>query len=430
MFSAFRHALTSINIYRPSKPLIGIEIGASTVRLVVLERHHKGFLVKAFGVESFIRDGDEMNVVAVGSALSRLLMRCGVSSGQVAMVSPAPIMTRLLVLPIGLSDDDIDLYIRLEARQYISHPLNEVGFDFWVVGADETGLHVLLVVMREQMIDECVEIALGCGLELNVLDVQEYALARGLSHTVQTLMGHVCVLHIDDVKTHLYAVQIEPDGVFVGFNHHKEHLNATNTLDDIYGNKDKTKLSAKPSKVIGQENGDDENGDVGMDFDTFLQLHRKDSFIQDDVKLHQLPSDDHAKQMVTQTYEIRFDGGRVSDQAGCHDGQTPVCDLTDWTTQIDTPANPSCQDKAQKLLKILTAHESSVQMNTDMVILSGLADESLVQEFARISHKSVQLANPFVHMDVAYPLGDDSLSLLPSLVVACGVAMRADEGVV
>lgn len=444
VLSAVRRALTAISPYRASLPLIGIEIGTSAVRLVVLERHRHGFFVKTFGVESFHQDGDELDVPAVAASLSRLLVRCGVSSGQVAMVSSAPIMTRLLSLPVGLGDDEIDLHIRLEAHRYVPYPLDEVSFDFWVVGADESGLQVLLVVMREQAVDECVQIAMNSGIELSVLDVQEYALARGLSDTMAGLVGCVCVLHIDETKTHLYAVQIGADGVFSGFDYHKEYLHTVNMPYAVYDDKatmpDKATVPDDASDGAtawhtdgydkSSNKGDDKNDDsdaVGMDFDTFLKLHHKASPSHDTgVSL-----DEQGGQMMTQPYEIRFDGGTSTHHDKTH-AQKWADKMTDNQTNLTDSSHSSHQEQAQaqKLLKMLTAYESSTQMDIDTVILSGLADEMLVQTLAQISHKSVRLANPFVSMDVVYPMGNVGLSLLPSLVVACGVAMRVDEGVV
>lgn len=394
-------------------PTIGIEIGSSSVRAVVLERFQDQWHLKACGVQDF--DGDAEDVTVQQLALTRLLMRLGVSQGSVSVTTHTPVMSRTITLPSGLSDDDIDLLIRLDADKYIPHPLDEVSFDFWVLGDDGREMSVLLVAVRMSMVDRCAEIVAAVGLDVDVVDVHEYALARGLTPVIVDLSGEVAIIHIDDSKTYVYAAHMDQHRIFSGFHYRQEYLNhALGSADDIRA----IKVELDASKITPIN---DDDSVEGMDFYEFLAQHRQDANKSADAPIKQLSKSldfDHSSNIhsYSSDYEIRFDG--VVD-AGA--------DLAESLGEA-----PACHDVGEQvanLQKMLLSYESSAHTKVDVVVLSGLSDEYLAAQLSQVVGVPVYLAEPFLGMSISRGVSQAELDRSSRLVVACGLAMRGFDGV-
>lgn len=417
MMSLSDRLLTLSMPWQKQKTLIGIELGVSFVRLVALQRYRKRFHVVACGVQDFASDGDEIDWAVMQSALANLLSRCGIHRGSVAMVLPAPVMMRQISLPSGLSDDEIDIHIRLDAQKYIAYPLEEVNFDFWRLGDDGVELRVLLVVVREQAVHEAVAMASACGLEVSVVEVQEFALARALADELVGLSGRVLVVHIDQAKTHLYGVVMRQHGVFAGFDDHQEHLTMATTYEQIDDELNKAVVAASaddPSDVMNEQKHN--CLESGMDFEEFLQSLEQSKESLTDTQEKSVSS--HIAD-AADDYAICFDDELSWQQQGSlhnmsHTHHSPIMDDVGAMAQAD------------RIAKLIAAYEVSIKQPVDMVILSGMADDNLVNLLAQSSHKMVKLANPFAGMSVAR--GVRVQGECSGLSVACGAAMRADDG--
>lgn len=417
MMSLSDRLLTLSMPWQKQKTLIGIELGVSFVRLVALQRYRKRFHVVACGVQDFASDGDEIDWVVMQSVLANLLSRCGIHRGSVAMVLPAPVMMRQISLPSGLSDDEIDIHIRLDAQKYIAYPLEEVNFDFWRLGDDGVELRVLLVVVREQAVHEAVAMASACGLEVSVVEVQEFALARALADELVGLSGRVLVVHIDQAKTHLYGVVMRQHGVFAGFDDHQEHLTMATTYEQIDDELNKVVVAASaddPSDVMNEQKHN--CLESGMDFEEFLQSLEQSKESLTDTQEKSVSS--HIAD-VADDYAICFDDELSWQQQGSlhnmsHTHHSLIMDDVGAMAQAD------------RIAKLIAAYEMSIKQPVDMVILSGMADDGLVNLLAQSSHKMVKLANPFAGMSVAR--GVRVQGECSGLSVACGAAMRADDG--
>lgn len=402
--------------WQKQKTLIGIELGVSAVRLVALQKYRKKFHVVACGTQAFASDGDEVDWAVVQSALANLLSRCGIQRGSVAMVLSAPVMMRQISLPSGLSDDEIDIHIRLDAQKYIAYPLEEMNFDFWRLGDDGVELSVLLVVVREQAVHEAVAMASACGLEVLVVEVQEFALARALADELAGLSGGVLVVHIDQTKTHLYGVAMNQHGVFAGFDDHQEHLTMATAYEQVDDELNKAVVAApadSPSDVADSHN----HLESGMNFEEFLQSLEQNKESVADTKEASVSSD--TTNDPTDDYAICFDDEVSGQQQGSllnmsHTHHSPIIDDVGAVAQAD------------RIAKLIAAYEISIKQPVDMVILSGMADDNLVNLLAQSSHKMVKLANPFAGMSVAR--GVKVQGECSGLSVACGAAMRADDG--
>ena len=83
-----------------------------------------------------------------------------------AAVAGSSVITKVIDMPAGLSEDDMESQIELEADQYVPYPLEEVNLDFEVIGPSEKNpdtVDVLLAACRSENVDlRNAAVVLGC----------------------------------------------------------------------------------------------------------------------------------------------------------------------------------------------------------------------------------------------------------------------------
>lgn len=166
--------------------LLGIDISSTTVKLLELSRSGGRFKVESYAVEPLPANAVvEKNIAeleGVGNALARLLVKAKASSRTVAVaVAGSAVITKTIEMDTGLSEDEMENQIKVEADQYIPYPLEEVAIDFEVQGLSPRNperVEVLLAACRKENV-EVREAALAiAGLTARVVDVEAYALER------------------------------------------------------------------------------------------------------------------------------------------------------------------------------------------------------------------------------------------------------------
>ena len=101
-----------------------------------------------------------------------------------AAVAGSSVITKMIDMPEGLGEDDMETQLTLEADQYIPYPLEEVAIDFEVQGPSEERdgqVEVLLAACRRETIDARVEAVEGAELTPRIMDVEAYAMERAFS---------------------------------------------------------------------------------------------------------------------------------------------------------------------------------------------------------------------------------------------------------
>lgn len=182
---------------KKANTLLGIDISSTSVKLLELSRSGNRYRVEAYAVEPLPPNAVvEKNIVeleGVGQALQRVVARVKVNGKQAAVaVSGSAVITKSIEMESGLSDDELENQLKIEADQYIPYPLEEVAIDFEVQGpaARTPGrVEVLLAACRKENV-EIREAALAlAGLTAKVVDVEAYALERSYGLLAPMLAG-------------------------------------------------------------------------------------------------------------------------------------------------------------------------------------------------------------------------------------------------
>ncbi|NTV09740.1 MAG: pilus assembly protein PilM [Zoogloea sp.] len=183
IFQGFR--VFDISFLNPkARPLIGLDISSSAVKLVELSSSPSGVrTVERYALEALPRDavsdGNISNLEAVSGAIRRAWKRLATTTRAVALALPASaVITKRIILPAGLREAELEVQVEAEANQYIPFPLDEVNLDFQVLGPaaghpDE--VEVLIAASRKEKVEDRVAAAESAGLRAAVMDVESFA---------------------------------------------------------------------------------------------------------------------------------------------------------------------------------------------------------------------------------------------------------------
>ena len=169
---------------RKHPPMIGLDISSSSVKLVELGQTANGELVlERFATESFekgwITDGQIEKFDEVADAVRRVVARSGSKTRDAVLAMPqSAVITKKIMLPAGLRDEELELQVEAEANQYIPFSLDEVSLDFCVIGPSPTSVgdvEVLIAASRKDRVQDRQGLAEAAGLRPVILDIESHA---------------------------------------------------------------------------------------------------------------------------------------------------------------------------------------------------------------------------------------------------------------
>jgi type IV pilus assembly protein PilM len=176
--------------------MLGLDISSSSVKLVELGQDKAGNLVlERCAIEplerGWISDGNIEKFDEVAEAVRRLVKKSGTKTKNVAMaLPPSAVITKKIILPGGMSDQELEMQVETEANQYIPFPLDEVSLDFCIVGpsANSTGdVEVLIAASRREKVQDIQGLAEAAGLKPVIVDVESYASRLATGRLIENL---------------------------------------------------------------------------------------------------------------------------------------------------------------------------------------------------------------------------------------------------
>lgn len=188
-----------LSIFNPkNRPLIGVDITSSSVKMVELVDTGKGARrIERYTIESLPRDavadGNIANFDQVADGVKRAWKRLGSSAKYVALALPAAaVITRRIILAANLREQEMEVQVESEANQYIPFALDEVNLDFQVLGpapSSQDEVEVLIAASRKEKVEDRVACAEAAGLKALIVDVESYASLSAFELVRQQLPG-------------------------------------------------------------------------------------------------------------------------------------------------------------------------------------------------------------------------------------------------
>lgn len=209
-----------------ARPLLGLDISSSAVKLVELSANGKeGYRVERYAIEVLpkdaVSDGNIANLDAVVDVVKRAWKRLGTSTRNVAMALPASaVITKKIIVPAGLRDDDLEVQVEMEANQYIPFSIDDVNLDYQVLGpapAVPDEMEVLIAASKKERVEDRVAVAEAAGLKAVVVDVESYATLAAFELIQKQLPDHGKnqIVALVDVGANLMNLTVMRNGIQV-----------------------------------------------------------------------------------------------------------------------------------------------------------------------------------------------------------------------
>ena len=171
---------------RKATQVLGLDVSSTTVKLLELSYSGERYRVESYAVSSLPQDAviekNVNDVEGVSNAIRTVVAQSRTKLKNVAAaVAGSSVITKIIDMPQGLGDDDMETQLTLEADQYIPYPLDEVSIDFEIQGPspeNESQVEVLLAACRRETIEARVGAIEGSELIPKIMDVEAYAMER------------------------------------------------------------------------------------------------------------------------------------------------------------------------------------------------------------------------------------------------------------
>ncbi len=164
------------------KPLVGVDIGATSIKVCQLKESRKGFSLQRFGFCSLepqtIVDRHVMNAQAVIDGLQRVFGENKIKTKDIALsVSGQSVISRKITVPI-MTTAELDEQIQWEAENHIPFDIKDVNVDYEILRRrPEAGqMDLLLVAAKRDEINDYVQIARQAKLKPVVVDIDAFTI--------------------------------------------------------------------------------------------------------------------------------------------------------------------------------------------------------------------------------------------------------------
>src|SRR5436853_302787 len=194
-----------------AKSFLAIDFGAVNLKIAEFEINDEGgLLLKQYGLKSLGQEGTQESTreAAMTLALPELLSEKSFGSKVINLCAPGfHTFSKFVKLP-PVDTSKVTQIIQYEAQQNVPFPLEEVVWDYQILGAAATGeLEVLLVAIKSDIVEGLFRVAGAAGLRLQLVDVSPAALCNAIRYTYGDLDGCTMLLAIGAKTSKLHFLE-------------------------------------------------------------------------------------------------------------------------------------------------------------------------------------------------------------------------------
>lgn len=265
-------------------PIIGVDLSSGSIKLLHLALLDSGWRVENYAYSSLPEGVYDAGVIKNHSLFSEMMQvlfqELKLDTRKVAVSLPDSfVINKVIQVSEELNEMEMEELITIESDSYFPYPIEEVNFDFQILGASEkapTLMDVLLVATRKDNVRNLQDAFAEARLELSVLDVQSYAVERVLPLVWHETFeegenqGITLIVDIGFQHTRLYAFS-EDNVVFV----REEEFGGRQLLDMIAAQYD-VNIDVARNHLLSQRLSADFQEQVCMPFFNLLttQINR------------------------------------------------------------------------------------------------------------------------------------------------------------
>ncbi|PYI92767.1 MAG: hypothetical protein DME97_08050 [Verrucomicrobia bacterium] len=196
--------------------ILSLNLGSQTVGLAEFHTQPNGGLVlNGYRLREILADASNESTrnAQIGAALREMLGELGIKGGPVNYaIAAQSVFARFVKLP-AVEEEKIERIIAFEAQQNVPFPIDEVVWDYQLVGdgADEQ-IQVVLVAIKEDLLEGVNAAVEGAGLRTSIVCVATMALYNAFRYNYSDLAG--CSLLVDIGARTTNLLFIEPGKIF------------------------------------------------------------------------------------------------------------------------------------------------------------------------------------------------------------------------
>lgn len=194
--------------------VFGLDIGATSMKLIWLQKNRSGFQLKSCLMTVTPAKGlyseSPFDQQAIAQAISRLVVDAKVTTKNVNLALPEnQVFTKVIEMP-ELSDKELSSAIYWEAEQQIPAPLNTMSIDYKIVRRNVNNeispkMQVLLVGAPTVLVHRYQQIMEMSGLAISVVETEIISIVRAL--VPQNSNSVLLVVNLGALSTSLAIVQ-------------------------------------------------------------------------------------------------------------------------------------------------------------------------------------------------------------------------------
>src|SRR3990167_3666341 len=222
MANFLKNLLNKISLPSPrrSESVVGVDIGASSIKVVQLKKEKGKAALETYGELSLgpyasgpAGSPTNLSSEVLANALKDVFRESQITSSDVAVSIPAASsLIFILELPGSQSEKDLREIVPIEARRYIPVPISEVSLDWWSFPKreeeyaepevsqgealtesrprlDQNKTEVLVAAIHNDILNKYREISEKAGLGGSLLEIEIFSNIRSaLGHDLSTIM--------------------------------------------------------------------------------------------------------------------------------------------------------------------------------------------------------------------------------------------------
>lgn len=167
------------------KPVFGLDIGFSSLKVMQLDTKKKHLAVKGYGMAAFDPKAITSHVITNPELIAQKLndlfkqqLIGDITTRRVVVAVPAAhTFTRRVMLPV-LGSRDTAAAIRLETEQYVPIPIDELYVDYSTFKKTDKNQDILVTAVPKKIVDSYVRLTNILGLELVAVETSVSAASR------------------------------------------------------------------------------------------------------------------------------------------------------------------------------------------------------------------------------------------------------------
>ncbi|AQT60712.1 MAG TPA: pilus assembly protein PilM [Cellvibrio sp.] len=280
---------------KKAKPVIGLDISSTSVKLLELNRVGDRYRVESYTVKALppnaVVEKNIADPAAVAEVIRSMVKQSKTKLKHAAVaVAGSAVITKMIDMPMDLNDDAMESQIAAEADQYIPFPLEEVMLDFEVQGISPRNpdqVEVLLAACRRENVDVRQQVLNDADLIAEKIDIEAYCMERAFELIAEQLEDQEGqVVAIIDIGATMTTLSVLVDGKTVY------------TREQLFGGRQLTEEIQRRYGLSREEAG----------------LAKKQGGLPDDYEMEVLaPFKDAVVQQVTRSLQFFFSASQYND---------------------------------------------------------------------------------------------------------------------